>query len=104
MTRTNEKLAEKIAKETPVVDTRPQWEIDREERELKRNNAAHFLLEDQIETIKTVIRTIQDADFMLHESYELGTDEMKAIDRADWKLRMAFPELHDSVHNDRMGD
>jgi len=104
MTRTNEKLAEKIAKETPALDTRPQWEIDREERELQRNNAAHFLLEDQIETIKTVIRTIQDADFMLHESYELGTDEMKAIDRADWKLRMAFPELHDSVHNDRMGD
>ena len=105
MTRINEKLAEKIAKETPVVvDTRQEWEIAREERELQRNNAAHFLLEDQIETIKTVIRTIQDADFMLHESYELGTDEMKAIDRADWKLRMAFPELHDSVHNDRMGD
>ena len=104
MTRTNEKLAEKIAKETPVVDTRPQWEIQREEAELKRNNAAHFLLDDQIEVLKMVIKAIQDADFMLHECYELGTEEMKAIDRADWKLRMAFPELHDSVHNDRMGD
>jgi len=104
MTRTNEKLAEKIAKKTPVLDTRPQWQIDREEAELKRNNAAHFLLEDQIEVLKIVIKAIQDADGMLHECYELSTEEMKAIDRADWKLRMAFPELHNSVHNDRMGD
>jgi len=104
MTRTNEKLAEKIAKETPVVDTRPLWEIQREEAELKRNNAAHFLLDDQIEVLKMVIKAIQDADFMLHECYELGTEEMKAIDKAEWKLRMAFPELHDSVHNDRMGE
>jgi len=104
MTRTNEKLAEKIAKETPVVDTRPQWEIQREEAELKRNNAAHFLLDDQIEVLKMVIKAIQDADFMLHECYELGTDEMKALDKAEWKLRMAFPELHDSVLSDRMGE
>ena len=102
MTRTNEKLAEKIAKETPVVDTRPQWEIDREERELQRNNAAHFLLEYQIEALKFAMKIIQEADFECHESYELGVDTMKGIDRAEWKLHMAFPELHDSVHNDRM--
>ena len=87
-----------------VKDTRPQWEIQREEAELKRNNAAHFLLDDQIEVLKMVIKAIQDADFMLHECYELGTDEMKALDKAEWKLRMAFPELHDSVLSDRMGE
>jgi len=104
MTRTNEKLAEKIAKEALIEDTRPQWEIERERRELEYNNAAHFLKDEQIETLKFVMKTIQDADWMLHESYELGTDEMKAIDRSEWKLRVAFPELYDHIHNERMGD
>ena len=104
MTRTNEKLAEKIAKEALIEDTRPQWQIDREEREMEYNNAAHFLLDNQIETLKFVMKTIQDADFMLHESYELNTDEMKAIDTSEWRLRVAFPELYESIHNERMGD
>jgi len=107
MTRTNEKLAEKIAKETaetPVLDLRPKWEIDREMRELEYDNAAHFLKAEQIETLKFVMKTIQDADFMLHEAYELNTEEMKAIDRSEWKLRIAFPELYESIHNERMGE
>ena len=103
MTRTNEKLAEKIAKET-AEDTRPQWQIEREMRELEYDNAAHFLKAEQIETLKFVMKTIQDADFMLHEAYELNTEEMKAIDRSEWKLRIAFPELYESIHNERMGE
>jgi|TARA_R110000803_G_scaffold40900_1_gene88122 hypothetical protein len=102
MTRTNEKLAEKIAKET-AEDTRPQWQIDREERELEYDNAAHFLKDEQIDTLKFVMKVIQDADFMLHESYELGTEEMKSIDRSEWRLRVAFPELYKHIHNERMG-
>ena len=102
MTRTNEKLAEKIAKET-AEDTRPQWQIDREERELEYDNAAHFLKDEQIGTLKFVMKVIQDADFMLHESYELGTEEMKSIDRSEWRLRVAFPELYKHIHNERMG-
>ena len=104
MTRTNEKLAEKIAKEALIEDTRPQWEIERERRELEYNNAAHFLKDEQIETLKFVMKTIQDADFMLHESYELGVDDMKAIDTSEWKLRVSFPELYEHIHNERMGD
>tara|TARA_R100001377_G_scaffold84956_1_gene69745 strand:- start:249 stop:578 length:330 start_codon:yes stop_codon:yes gene_type:complete len=102
MTRTNEKLAEKIAKET-AEDIRPQWQIDREKRELEYDNAAHFLKDEQIETLKFVMKAIQDADFMLHESYELGTEEMKSIDRSEWRLRVAFPELYKHIHNERMG-
>ena len=104
MTRTNEKLAEKISKEALIEDTRPQWQIDREERELEYDNAAHFLKDEQIDTLKFVMKVIQDADFMLHESYELGTEEMKSIDRSEWRLRVAFPELYESIHNERMGD
>ena len=92
-----------MTKKKVVEDTRPQWEIDREARELEHNNAAHFLLPTQIETLKFIMKTIQDADFELHESYGLGVDSMKAIDTSEWRLRVAFPELYESIHNERMG-
>ena len=92
------------AEDALLEDKRPQWEIDREARELEHNNAADLLLYDQIETLKFVIKVVQESDFECHESYELGVDTMKSIDRAEWKLRIAFPELHENVHNERMGD
>ena len=92
-----------MTKKKVVEDTRPQWEIDREARELEHNNAADLLLDDQIETLKFVMKIVQDADFECHESYELGVDTMKGIDRAEWRLRIAFPELYEHIHNDRMG-
>lgn len=92
-----------MTKKKVVEDTRPQWEIDRDNRNIEYNNAANFLLPNQIETLKFVMKTIQDADFMLHESYELGVDDMKAIDRSEWKLRVSFPELYEHIHNERMG-
>jgi len=102
MTRTNEKLAEKIAKEE-AEDTRPQWEIDREKRDIAYDGAANLLLDEQIKTLKFVMKTIQDADFECHESYELGIDTMKDIDTSEWKLRIAFPEFYNSIHDDRKG-
>jgi len=93
-----------MTKKKVVEDTRPQWEIDRDNRNIEYNNAARSLLPNQIETLKFVMKTIQDADFMLHESYELGVDDMKAIDTSEWKLRVSFPELYEHIHNERMGD
>ena len=92
-----------MTKKKVVEDPRPQWEIDRDERDIKYNNAAQSLLPNQIETLKFIMKTIQDADFELHESYELGVDSMKAIDTSEWRLRVAFPELYDHIHNERMG-
>jgi hypothetical protein len=92
-----------MTKKKVVEDTRPQWEIDREARELEYNNAVDLLLPNQIETLKFVMKTIQDSDFECHERYELGVDTMKAIDTAEWRLRTSFPELYEHIHNDRMG-
>ena len=93
-----------MTKKKVVEDTRPQWEIDRDNRNIEYNNAARSLLPNQTETLKFVMKAIQDADFMLHESYELSVDDMKAIDTSEWKLRVAFPELYEHIHNERMGD
>ena len=93
MTRTNEKTA----KETTVEDTRPQWQIDREERDTLRNTASDYLMPDQEEALSIAIKALRNADFMLHEAYELDVDAMKAIDISDWKLRLAFPGLYESA-------
>ena len=80
-----------------VEDTRPQWKIDREDRETKRNNASHFLLAEQRSVLGFVMKTLSNADAMLHECYELSVDDMKAMDAAEWKLRSCFPEIHEEV-------
>ena len=80
-----------------VEDTRPQWKIDREDRETKRNNASHFLFDDQRDALKFIMKTLISADSMLHECYELSVEDMRSIDAAEWKLRAWFPEIHEEV-------
>ena len=78
-------------------DTRQEWEIARDERDAARNQAANNLLPLQRNNLKKVMKTIRSCDFMLHECYELGVDDMKSIDSAEWQLRAAFPELYEEI-------
>jgi len=80
-----------------VKDTRPQWQIDREERETLRNVAADHLLPEQVGALIQAMNAIRNADLMLHETYELDVDAMKDIDTSEWKLRNAFPGLYEIV-------
>ena len=80
-----------------VKDTRPQWEIDREERETLRNVAAGHLLPEQVAALLQAMNAIRNADLMLHETYELDVDAMKDIDTSEWKLRNAFPGLYEII-------
>jgi len=80
-----------------VKDTRPQWEIDREERDTLRNVAADHLLPDQVGALIQAMNAFRNADLMLHDSYELDVDAMKDIDTSEWKLRNAFPGLYEII-------
>ena len=82
---------------TMTKDTRQEWEIARDQRDEDRNYAANKLLLLQRNNLKNVMKTIRSCDFELHESYDLGVDNMKAIDRAEWQLRSAFPELYEEI-------
>ena len=78
-------------------DTRQEWEIARDEREAARDEAASNLLPMQRTNLKKVMQTIISCDQELHECYDLAVDNMKAIDKAEWQLRSAFPELYSEI-------
>ena len=78
-------------------DTRPEWEILREEREEKRNDAASNLLPSQRIALLHAMKTIMSCDSELHEMFELTVDSMKSIDSSEWKLRTQFPELYAEI-------
>ena len=81
-------------------DTRQEWEISRDARDAARNDAANNLLPLQRTNLKKVMQTIMSCDSELHECYDLSVDNMKAIDRAEWELRLAFPELYSEIVNE----
>ena len=78
-------------------DTRPEWEILREEREATRNDAASNLLPSQRIALLHAMKTIMSCDSELHEMFELTVDNMKSIDSSEWKLRTQFPELYAEI-------
>ena len=78
-------------------DTRPEWEILREEREATRNDAASNLLPSQRIALLHAMKTIMSCDSELHEMFELTVDSMKSIDASEWKLRTQFPELYAEI-------
>ena len=78
-------------------DTRPEWEIAREERETKRNAAASNLLPSQRTALLYAMKAIMSCDSELHEMFELTVEGMKSIDTSEWKLRTQFPELYAEI-------
>jgi hypothetical protein len=78
-------------------DTRPEWEIAREERETLRNDAASNLLPSQRTALLYAMKAIMSSDSELHEMFELSVENMKSIDASEWKLRTQFPELYAEI-------
>ncbi len=78
-------------------DTRPEWEIAREEREALRNDAASNLLLSQRTALLYAMKAIMSSDSELHEMFELSVENMKYIDASEWKLRTQFPELYAEI-------
>ena len=78
-------------------DTRPEWEIAREEREALRNDAVGNLLPSQRTALLYAMKAIMSSDSELHEMFELSVENMKSIDASEWKLRTQFPELYAEI-------
>jgi hypothetical protein len=78
-------------------DTRPEWEIAREEREALRNDAVSNLLPSQRTALLYAMKAIMSSDSELHEMFELSVENMKSIDASEWKLRTQFPELYAEI-------
>lgn len=71
------------------------WQKERDEANRIKNENAKALSEEQRCAIKFAWKTIQSTEFSMREMFDITIEDCRAIDKAEWKLRSAFPELTD---------
>ena len=81
-----------MTKEAKAVS---DWQKERDEANRIKNENAKALSEEQRCAIKFAWKTIQSTEFSMREMFDITIEDCRAIDKAEWKLRSAFPELTD---------
>ena len=81
-----------MTKETKAMS---DWQKERDEANRIKNENAKALSEEQRCAIKFAWKTIQSTEFSMREMFDITIEDCRAIDKAEWKLRSAFPELTD---------
>ena len=71
------------------------WQKERDEANRIKNENAKALSEEQRYAIEFAWKTIQGTEFSMREMFDITIEDCRAIDKAEWKLRSAFPELTD---------
>jgi len=71
------------------------WQKERDEANRIKNENAKALSEEQRRAIEFAWKTIQGTEFSMREMFDITIEDCRAIDKAEWKLRSAFPELTD---------
>ena len=71
------------------------WQKERDEANRIKNENAKALSEEQRRAIEFAWKTIQGTEFSMREMFDITIQDCRAIDKAEWKLRSAFPELTD---------
>lgn len=81
-----------MTKEAKAVS---DWQKERDEANRIKNENAKALSEEQRRAIEFAWKTIQGTEFSMREMFDITIEDCRAIDKAEWKLRSAFPELTD---------
>ena len=81
-----------MTKEAKAVS---DWQKERDEANRIKNENAKALSEEQRRAIEFAWKTIQGTEFSMREMFDITIQDCRAIDKAEWKLRSAFPELTD---------
>ena len=79
-----------MTKETKEMS---DWQKERDEANRIKNENAKALSEEQRYAIKFAWKTIQNTEFSMREMFDITIEDCRAIDKAEWKMRSAFPEL-----------
>ena len=69
------------------------WQKERDEANRIKNENAKALSEEQRYAIEFAWKTIQSTEFSIREMFDVTMDDCRAISKAEWKLRSAFPDL-----------
>ena len=71
----------------------PDWQKERDEANRIKNENAKALSEEQRRAIELAWNTIQSTEFSMQEMFDITIEDCRAISKAEWKTRSAFPEL-----------
>ena len=69
------------------------WQKERDEANRIKNENAKALSEEQRYAIEFAWKTIHSTEFSIREMFDVTMDDCRAISKAEWKLRSAFPDL-----------
>jgi len=69
------------------------WQKERDEANRIKNENAKALSEEQRRAIEFAWKTIQSTEFSMREMFDITIEDCRAIDKAEWKMRSAFPDL-----------
>ena len=79
-----------MTKETKAMS---DWQKERDEANRIKNENAKALSEEQRCAIKFAWKTMQNTEFSMREMFDITIEDCRAIDKAEWKMRSAFPDL-----------
>ena len=79
-----------MTKESKAVS---DWQKERDEANRIKNENAKSLSEEQRYAIEFAWKTIQNTEFSMREMFDITIEDCRAIDKAEWKMRSAFPDL-----------
>ena len=74
-------------------NTAEDWKKQRDEADRVKNENAKALSEQQRNAIEFAWNTIQSTEFSMQEMFDITIEDCRAISKAEWKMRQAFPEL-----------
>ena len=78
---------------TKEVKAVSDWQKERDEADRIKNENAKALSEEQRYAIEFAWKTIHSTEFSIREMFDVTMDDCRAISKAEWKLRSAFPDL-----------
>ncbi len=76
-----------------MSNTAEDWKKQRDEADRVKNENAKALSEQQRKAIELAWNAIQSTEFSMQEMFDITIEDCRAISKAEWKMRSAFPEL-----------
>ena len=76
-----------------MSNTAEDWKKQRDEADRVKNENAKALSEQQRNAIEFAWNAIQSTEFSMQEMFDITIEDCRAISKAEWKMRSAFPEL-----------
>ena len=76
-----------------MSNTAEDWKKERDEADRVKNENAKALSEQQRKAIELAWNAIQSTEFSMQEMFDITIEDCRAISKAEWKMRSAFPEL-----------